>query len=331
MPRFHRTLRAALALALGLGLLEGGLRVGAHLTQHTRGVQYHPQYGWRGIPNVSKVGPQWGRKQPGRTTSNGWRDTEWTRDKPPGTRRILCLGDSFTFGVLVDYGERFTEQLEQILPGTEVLNLGATAYGTDQELRVLEEEGLSYRPDIVVVTAFLGNDLEDIRYEKRFGWPKPRYRLNAGELELIEPEWSLGIALRSSFYLGEIAARALDRFRPRSVFAQDVEAAEAPELFVALTQRMAALSRQHDAHFLVVLVYSQYRREKGGPNEREREVLERLEAAGIHALDTIDLFTYRWKADDDYARDGHWNAQGHAKLARALEAELRSRGWLDDP
>src|SRR5262245_21643077 len=71
--------------------------------------------------------------------------------KPPGVRRVVALGDSFTFGEEVSDDQTYCHQLEALLPGTEVLNLGVHGYGHDQMLLYLEEEGVKYRPDVVLL------------------------------------------------------------------------------------------------------------------------------------------------------------------------------------
>ena len=102
-------------------------------------------------PNILKSGFMWGGAQPSRINSHGWRDAERSFDKPAGVRRIVVLGDSFTFGVGVDAVERYTDVLEKMAGSNlEVLNLGMNAVGPDQELLVLETDGLRYAPDFVV-------------------------------------------------------------------------------------------------------------------------------------------------------------------------------------
>src|SRR4029079_7866623 len=53
--------------------------------------------------------------------------------KPPGTLRVLALGDSFTFGVGARVGETYPAQLEKALRArgvrTEVLNAGVPGFG----------------------------------------------------------------------------------------------------------------------------------------------------------------------------------------------------------
>ncbi|MBU1849701.1 MAG: hypothetical protein KKH40_03155, partial [Nanoarchaeota archaeon] len=43
----------------------------------------------------------------------------------------------------------------------EVINLGVSGYGTDQELILLQKEGLKYNPDVVILGFYLENDKPD--------------------------------------------------------------------------------------------------------------------------------------------------------------------------
>lgn len=99
------------------------------------------------------------------TNSMGLRDREFTRDKPAGTWRLLCLGDSFTYGDGVSKDETYPKVLERLLrerlPGRaiEVINAGCPSWGTDQEWLYLRDEGLEFQPDMVLVGFFVGNDV----------------------------------------------------------------------------------------------------------------------------------------------------------------------------
>ncbi len=97
----------------------------------------------------------------------GFRDVrDYAVAKPPGTFRILVLGDSVTFGhgALSDttYPYLLEQRLKQWRPETnwEVWNLGVPGYNTTQELKYLERVGPAYQPDLVVV-GFYENDLAD--------------------------------------------------------------------------------------------------------------------------------------------------------------------------
>ena len=68
------------------------------------------------------------------------------------------LGDSITFGTRVRDFETFSYLLEHRSARYEVVNLAVEGYGTDQELLLLEDEGLRYHPDVVVLNVCVAND-----------------------------------------------------------------------------------------------------------------------------------------------------------------------------
>ena len=92
----------------------------------------------------------------------GFRDRIHSPEKPPGTYRILCLGDSSTFGHGVEEDRCFARRLEAALgdvPGKryEVINAGVSGYSSQQGLELLRREMSRYDPDCLVV-AFASND-----------------------------------------------------------------------------------------------------------------------------------------------------------------------------
>ena len=91
-------------------------------------------------------------------------DREYDYDKPPGVRRIVSLGDSFTAGYEVQGDEVFSSVLERELQEAglrvEVLNAGVSGYSNAEALVYLERELLRYDPDIIMLS-FFANDLVD--------------------------------------------------------------------------------------------------------------------------------------------------------------------------
>ncbi len=99
------------------------------------------------------------------TNASGFRDVEHLRAKPPGVTRILVLGDSTTVGLGVPELENtWPKRLERRLharghPEVQVLNLAVGGYDPEQEVALLETEGLTFDPDLVLMLVCL-NDLE---------------------------------------------------------------------------------------------------------------------------------------------------------------------------
>jgi lysophospholipase L1-like esterase len=77
--------------------------------------------------------------------------------KDPDRPRILCLGDSNTYGLYVARHETYPAQLERELaalrpdPPVEVLNLGAPGLNTSRLLRKFPELLATLAPDLVIV------------------------------------------------------------------------------------------------------------------------------------------------------------------------------------
>lgn len=91
-------------------------------------------------------------------------DREHAREKPPGVRRIVALGDSFTIGYEVALEDCFASVLERELArrglAAEVLNAGVSGFGSAEACLYLERELIHYQPDLVLLS-FHDNDLAD--------------------------------------------------------------------------------------------------------------------------------------------------------------------------
>lgn len=314
-------------ICLALGEMAG--RIYARSTLQARGVGYSETLGWRLLPDIEKVGEMWCDKVPAKTNSHGWRDVECDYKRTPGRARIVALGDSFTFGHGVDYGERFTERLEDQLADTEVVNMGVCAYGTDQELLAWESEGQRYSPDVVLLTVFLGNDLADIRLEYSSGWSKPYFLLHDDELELVKPHKSLAVTIRTSSYLAEWISQRLTSNSPRQRQAQAWESGDPLPLFSALVKRLEARVEAQGAKLLVLIVHDNRGRGVPPPKHHQRAVAD-LRARGMHVVDCHSLFqTSEIDHAELYLSDGaHWSPAGHALVSKLIAEDLRARDWL---
>lgn len=99
-----------------------------------------------------------------RINSRGVRDREeLCAPKPEGQRRVLCVGDSFTFGWGVRAEDGWVRRVESALraddDGVRTVNCGASgALFVDEYAVALRERFVAFEPDAVVVTLCL-NDL----------------------------------------------------------------------------------------------------------------------------------------------------------------------------
>ena len=106
--------------------------------------------------------------------SHGLRDYEYSLIKPPGTYRIMLLGDSTTFGWGVRLEDTAAKILEHKLSEArvagyerfEVINAGVGNYDTVQEVTYYKTWGRAFHPDLVILVYFI-NDPEPVPVEKK--------------------------------------------------------------------------------------------------------------------------------------------------------------------
>jgi lysophospholipase L1-like esterase len=161
-------------LAIGIGILlalatgEILLRiVGAPEVAPVRRGRFqlsaNPRLVFEPVPGLAYEGtPDGFFEYPGASNRLGYRDRDHPVAKPPGTYRIVILGDSIAAGYRIPQTEdTFPALLERDLRAAglpvEVLNFGVTGYNTQQEVETLRARALAYAPDLVLV-AYCHND-----------------------------------------------------------------------------------------------------------------------------------------------------------------------------
>ena len=124
----------------------------------------HPTLGWVHIPGArvhwTDEGDGWVR-----INNQGMRDIERTTPRQDGVFRIAVFGDSMTEGVQVNLDQIFTQQLESLLRSegrrVEVLNFGVSGYSPLQGYLMYREQGVLFKPDLVLHCVFTDNDVAD--------------------------------------------------------------------------------------------------------------------------------------------------------------------------
>jgi GDSL-like lipase/acylhydrolase family protein len=150
--------------------------------EHYRFNGYHPLLGYDGLPNVR------GRFHGQTVTHNshGNRGPEAAFAKPAGVRRVVVMGDSQAWGYGVGDDDTIPARLARLLQEEggarwEVLNLGVGGYGTDQSFLKYLLQGARYAPDVVVLTVFKNDPVENAR-TVAWGVEKPRFYVDEGRL-----------------------------------------------------------------------------------------------------------------------------------------------------
>ena len=194
------------SLLLSLLLLEGGLRLSLHASlaspRPSSGLsEAHPTRGWALVPGASGLRSDIDYRVAVRISSQGLRDIEHRAAKPADVKRIVVLGDSFMEAYQVELEDSLPRRLEELLAEehVEVINLGVGGYGSTQEMLALEELGLSFAPDLVILAFYADNDVRNNSnflerslwreaHLKTFG--RPYASTESGELRVAAPDYA---------------------------------------------------------------------------------------------------------------------------------------------
>jgi len=310
----RRSQRAALAIAASvLALLLGealwrAFRTSAYgPTTNPAYVLPDPELGWRYRPLARARHRSDDFDVTIAINAQGFRDEPF--GAPTGRPRIVALGDSLTFGWGVEAEQGFTTRLEE-LTGAEVLNLGVSGYGTDQELLLWERVGRGLAPRVVLLTV-CANDLEEISRPAAYGRYKPYFELHEGALRLAGtpvpdpwiPRWS---NLARSLWAWSVK-RGTRPWDP-------AERPGAAALQCALIARLAEEVRSDGAHLLVVL----------DATASDVDCLREIPRLDVQPALEAAARTGRVR----FTTDPHWTALGHQVVAEAIAERLEQTGWL---
>jgi hypothetical protein len=165
----RRLLAGAVLAGFGIGLafltLEIGVRA-LHLVP-SRFWQPDATLGTKLIPGASGW---WTQEEheftvPVQINTQGRRDLERPIEKPAGSERILLLGDSFVEAMQVPIESTFARKLEAALTQpnapVEVLSMGVSGYGTASQYLWYREHGSAFKPDVVLLSFYPGNDVRN--------------------------------------------------------------------------------------------------------------------------------------------------------------------------
>lgn len=154
---------ALIFVIFNLLIIEGGLRLFNYI--HPTSVFYREDYNqYRGKPYSDNFGYQ--------LNSKGFKDVEYAENKSNGVYRIVGVGDSFTFGVS-PYPYNFLTLLEDSLnsmpslPPVEIINMGISSTGPPHYLSLITDEALKLKPDMILLSFFVGNDIMESSRDSR--------------------------------------------------------------------------------------------------------------------------------------------------------------------
>lgn len=157
---------ALLVASLSCGLLFMELALRLLGLSYPLFMQPDTNLGWSFRPNVSG----WSQNENTvylRTNRFGFRGADWSEQPASDRMRIAVLGDSFVDSSNLADEHVLTSVIEEHLAAcpalannrAEVLNFGVSGYGTAQQYLMLQQQVASFRPNLVLLALYVGNDV----------------------------------------------------------------------------------------------------------------------------------------------------------------------------
>ena len=300
--------------------------------------QFDSKYGWSHIPNTAGRFASFGFDTQVTINSEGFRGREVQRLKLPSKTRMLALGDSYVWGFGVNDHEIFTQEIERLCPQIETINLGVSGYGTDQELLLFLDKGSAYHPDIVTLVLAANDYMDNARAKAYVYYYKPMFSLDSDRLVLVnQPVPEMNALMRGSAQLAQRSYLLTQLNRSFEVMARNRSnsaasyatasastlAVQRPRTYprtteeaitVRLLKELAATVHAGGSQFVVVVTEDQ--------GDSGRWLAEAVADPRISYVFLDEVFSPTEYESLHLSKDFHWNASGHALVARAVTASL---------
>jgi hypothetical protein len=309
--------------------------------------QYDSELGWVNKPNVH-IEDFYGPGLDFQTNSQGFRNRKDIDLKmPSGKSRIICSGDSFTLGFGVGNDDTWCAQLGRIEDRTETVNMGQGGYGLGQAFRWYERDGAKFEHEIYLL-AFIPSDLMRMHEDNIYGYGKPTFAIEEGELVLknvpvrklpyYAPKlWQNQHLLRQLKTL-QLFRLVREKWFPKTPTERVTVTRETIDLAVKIFEEAHKLSAVHGRFFAVVYlpIMRDYARDETA--EMRKVLRKRLFDLGIPFIDLVghmrELKPYELRqmyiAPGVMTKfphaEGHYTRAGHAFIASSVYKELTRIG-----
>lgn len=336
-----RWIFALVVVVLFFGLIEGALRgikfrYDPFMDAATWWVRFDgnpifiadPILFWRLKPNANaELDPN--SPATHRINSEGFRDSDFAKNKSPGEFRVITMGDSCTFGDGVADWETFANVLEKNLalamPDKKVtiINAGVPGYTSYQVLTYLQEDLLQLKPDVVTVYVGLNDNVPATN-----SVPDANRRPKGTFL------YSTFRAARTFRFVQALEYLVAKHVRP---IRQKVESTEEGHHtfrvpFTNYVENLCKIKKLGDEHGFKVIIMTLPHTFK---DESERNPFIR-KAALQCSIPMIDLWhkmkTLQNQGESLYEPDGgHPNTLGHKRIAQFVQEKIAQMGKSPQP
>lgn len=314
-------------------------------------IKYDRNLGWKLTPRWQGDHQQRDFLASYQTNRYGFRG-DFTPFGDQNGRRVAFLGDSFTFGFGVNDHETFINRLNEKAPEEHYLNFAVPGYSTDQQYLLLRRRVFNFRPDLVVLVTYLGNDLFDnlLPFPLQANHGKPYFKFSGNRLILKNspvptatkskeqatldlhqvvmgepPPLRRGLfALLEKMKLFQMAKRIFHPDNKNLIPLFDTRFQPALKLYGALLDRMVIQCRLNNSELIVILMPGRSLVERPGSQSAQYQeylrenIIQQCKRLHIRLMDlALHLKTVHMDTGKNlyFPNDGHMNALGHMVTA----------------
>jgi lysophospholipase L1-like esterase len=318
------TLTAAVALFLIVGEIFFRLplmvaRTGGNTPGIERWAQKHYDYLWKGHPLDV-------------------RSLHLDKAKPAGAFRVLTLGDSRTWGDKIPRTQNvWPFVLERLLQRQDrplqVVNLAVCGFTTVNEAEMLEREGWSYKPDLIILQFYINDTLpsgpnfsrkgEEWHFRTRPLLPVLHPTLDGHSYFYSYLNARFGLWQVKRFYPDGYAPLFADNFAGWQAckdairrMAEQAQQRNVPMMMV-LFPAFEPSSKMDDASYPHVGIY--------------RKVKAAAEGMGLPVLDVRPAYARFGRIGRTWWAlpcDPHPNVEAHRIIAQTIDEKLKALGWI---
>ncbi len=259
-----------------------------------------------------------------RHNPKGFRDRTHALEPLPNRFRVAILGDSMVFGIGTDDPEdRFANRLEKSMTEasgvtTEVIKMALPGWSTRQQLEYFRENGVRYKPDLVILAYFI-NDIQGIdpsepQFEFRRHWLTDFFTTHFYSLDFFDCQYSPA-RIKATHELDAWFRIVFKNEKVLALHGQDLA-------------KIQEISQAQDSQFVAVILpvpaLMADGQERNSINATFRRLMEE------HNIPYLDL----WEKLKDYphermrvsAWDRHYSLEGNRIVADAIHECLESKG-----
>ncbi len=305
--------------------------------------------------------------------SKGFKDREHPIVTPKNSYRILGVGDSFAFGT-VAYPDNYLTLLEDFLNSSddqefEVINMGIVGIEPPEYLRLVQSEGLSYNPDMVLLSLYVGNDFY-LMLEKNMSPKKPKSFLYTYLYNTFKVLRSVDIIpMLTDQSMEDVALDKCEQYKNRMLYninkyirlsngtpmvMADPENLHEISINMASIYQLDLLLKERGIELVIVLIPEELQINKSYKNSIALYVEMVLnENSNKYSVDftlpnkdfrsiffgnikTIDLYNELLSRQNELSKsfyiecDGHWNKEGNLAAAEIIYSKLLELSILPD-